>query len=135
MGGYGPDVDLIDRALAQTFSRYAIDPSHLAIEGFSDGASYALSLGLTNGDLFSHIIAFSPGFMAPTQYRGDPRIYISHGVNDPILRIDRCSRRLIPQLRAGNYDLLYHEFVGVHNVPDEISSQALHWFLAPNPPM
>lgn len=38
--------------------------------GFSDGASYALSLGLPNGNLFSHIVAFSPGFMrAPTLVR------------------------------------------------------------------
>src|SRR5918912_2454294 len=62
---YGPDLALIDRALEQTFSRYAVDPERLAIGGFSDGASYALSLGLTNGDLFTRIIAFSPGFMAP----------------------------------------------------------------------
>jgi len=133
MGGYGPDVELIDRALTQTFSRYAVDPNHLAIEGFSDGASYALSLGLANGDLFSHIIAFSPGFMAPTQQKGKPRIYISHGANDAVLYIDRCSRRFAPQLRTAGYDLLYHEFVGVHNVPDDIASQALHWFLAPRP--
>lgn len=134
MGGYGPDVELIDRALQQTFSRYAVDPAHLALEGFSDGASYALSLGLTNGDLFSHIIVFSPGFMAPGRHYGRPRIYISHGIKDPVLPIDRCSRRIVPQLRAANYDLLYHEFPGVHNVPADISDQALHWFLTADPP-
>ncbi len=41
-GGYGPDVALLDRALATVFARYAVDPAHLAIAGFSDGASYAL---------------------------------------------------------------------------------------------
>lgn len=133
MGGYGPDVELIDRALTQTFSRYAVDPTHLALEGFSDGASYALSLGLTNGDLFSHIIAFSPGFMAPAQYNGKPRIYISHGIKDQVLPIDRCSRRIVPKLRAAHYDLLYHEFPGLHNVPVDIAEQALHWFLAVDP--
>jgi predicted esterase len=64
-GGYGPDVAFIDRALEQTFGRYAVDPRRLAVGGFSDGASYALSLGITNGDLFGHVLAFSPGFMAP----------------------------------------------------------------------
>lgn len=43
---YGPDIDFIDRALAQTFSRYAIDNRRIAIAGFSDGASYALSVGM-----------------------------------------------------------------------------------------
>ncbi len=76
---YGPDITFIDRALAQTFSHYAINPSKLAIEGFSDGASYALSVGITNGDLFTHILAFSPGFMAPTDHVDQPRIFVSHG--------------------------------------------------------
>ncbi len=62
-GGYGADIAFIDKALAQTFTRYAIAPNRVAIAGFSDGASYALSVGITNGDLFTHVIAFSPGFM------------------------------------------------------------------------
>jgi predicted esterase len=63
---YGWDIALIETALEQVFSRYAIDQNRLAIGGFSDGASYALSVGITNGDLFTHVIAFSPGFMAPS---------------------------------------------------------------------
>ena len=63
--GFGKDVESIDTALDSAFGTYNIDREHLAIGGFSDGASYALSLGLTNGQLFSHIIAFSPGFMVP----------------------------------------------------------------------
>lgn len=59
--GFGPDVLYLNKALHHVFNRYSIDPSRLAVAGFSDGASYALSLGVANGDLFSHIIAFSPG--------------------------------------------------------------------------
>jgi len=44
VGGYGPDIALIDQALAQTFSHYAVDPTRIAIEGFSDGASYPSSV-------------------------------------------------------------------------------------------
>src|SRR5215212_11900773 len=54
-GRYGPDVAAIDRALEQTFSRCAVDPARIAIGGYSDGASYALSLGMANGDLFTHV--------------------------------------------------------------------------------
>lgn len=64
-GGYGPDVQTMDKALQSVFERYTINPQQCSIGGFSDGASYALSVGTTNGDLFSHIIAFSPGFMRP----------------------------------------------------------------------
>src|SRR5215204_3424575 len=73
VGGYGPDVEFIDRALEWTFERLTLDTRRLAITGFSDGASYALSLGLTNGDLFTHLIAFSPGFLTTADRRGKPR--------------------------------------------------------------
>jgi phospholipase/carboxylesterase len=128
---FGPDIAFIDRALAQTFARYAIDPARVAVEGFSDGASYALSIGLTNGDLFTHVIGFSPGFLAPGGTDGMPRIYISHGTNDAVLPIDVCSRRIVPMLRDAGYDVRYHEFDGPHTVPPEIAREALNWFLPP----
>jgi predicted esterase len=129
LGGYGPDIAFIDRALAQTFERYTVDPTRIAVAGFSDGASYALSLGINNGDLFSHIVAFSPGFMAPAEQVGAPRIYISHGTHDEVLPIDRCSRRIVPQLRRANYDVVYHEFEGPHTVPPAVAREGLDWFL------
>lgn len=129
-GDFGPDVAFIDRALAHTFARYAVDPKRLAVEGFSDGASYALSLGITNGDLFTHILAFSPGFASPAGQAGAPRIYISHGTRDRILPIDSCSRRIVPRLQDAGYDVRYHEFSGEHTVPPEIAREALHWFLS-----
>jgi phospholipase/carboxylesterase len=128
-GSYGPDVDFIDQALAQTFARYAVDPAHLVVEGFSDGASYALSLGITNGDLFTHVVAFSPGFMAPADQRGSPRLFIAHGTHDAVLPIDRCSRRIVPQVRRAGYDVRYHEFEGPHTVPEAIAREAVSWLL------
>ncbi len=59
-GGYGPDVANIDRLLTAVAARYRL--RWYTLGGFSDGASYALSLGLTNGDVFDSLIAFSPGF-------------------------------------------------------------------------
>ena len=128
VGGYGPDVAAIDRVLAWTFSSYAIDPARIGIGGFSDGASYALSLGLTNGDLFSHVLAFSPGFMAPAGQEGSPRIFVSHGTRDAVLPIDRCSRRIVPTLRRAGYDVAYREVDGGHAVPLEVVHDAADWF-------
>ncbi len=125
----GPDVALIDRALAQVVDQYAVDATRLAVGGFSDGASYALSLGLINGDVFSHVIAFSPGFMALTEQNGAPRVFVSHGVHDSVLPIDRCSRRLVPLLKQAEYDVRYEEFDGPHTVPPPIADAARHWFL------
>jgi hypothetical protein len=45
-GRYGRDIAAIDRVLEHTFSRCAVDPTRVAVGGYSDGASYALSLGM-----------------------------------------------------------------------------------------
>jgi predicted esterase len=129
LGEYGPDVAFIDQALSYVFGRYAIDPAHVVISGFSDGASYALSLGLMNGDLFPEVIAFSPGFAAPAETIGAPRLYDSHGIRDAVLPIDRCSRRLVPRLEDSGYDVTYHEFDGPHTVPPEIVTESIAWLM------
>jgi predicted esterase len=127
-GEYGPDITFIDQALAWVFERYAVDPARLVIGGFSDGASYALSLGIGNGDLFSHVLAFSPGFTAPVEQHGEPHLYVSHGTNDAVLPINSCSRSLVPRLKGAGYTVRYREFDGPHTVPDEIAREAVEWF-------
>lgn len=127
-GAYGADVAFIDRALARVLDEVAIDRARIGIEGFSDGASYALSLGIANGDLFTHILAFSPGFMAPPMQVGEPPIYMSHGTADQVLPIAMCSRRLAPQLTRAGYTVTYREFQGPHTVPPEIAAEAVRWF-------
>lgn len=128
-GQFGPDIAFIDRALEQTFRAYFVDPSRVAVGGFSDGASYALSVGITNGELFTHVIAFSPGFMAPAAQKGQPRLFISHGTRDEVLPIAACSRKIVPEVQRAGYDVLYREFNGTHTVPSEIAQEGLDWFV------
>ena len=125
--GYGLDIMFIDRALASVFDRVAIDPQRLTIEGFSDGATYAIGVGLTNGDLFQRVVAFSPGFVLPIEPHAKPRIFISHGTRDQILPIDQCSRRIVPRLERAKYSVQYKEFDGPHTVPVDIAKEALAW--------
>lgn len=127
--GFGPDITFIDRALAQTFDHYSIDPARIAVEGFSDGASYALSVGIGNGDLATHVLAFSPGFAAPAAREGCPSMFVSHGIRDKTLPIAVCSRRIVPRLRAEGYEVVYREFDGPHTVPASIAKEAVDWFL------
>jgi predicted esterase len=125
---YGPDVAVIDALLGETFATCMVDPAHIAVEGFSDGASYALSLGLSNGDLFTHIIAFSPGFLRPARQVDTPKIFISHGVRDTVLPIGNCSRRIVPALKEAGYDVTYDEFDDGHTVPRGVAEAAVRWF-------
>jgi phospholipase/carboxylesterase len=126
-GRYGHDVAAIDEALGKTFSSYAVDPDRVAVGGYSDGASYAISLGISNGDLFGHVLAFSPGFMAPAGRVGSPRFFVSHGTRDRWLPIDRTSRRLVPELESLGYEVSYREFDGPHVVPPAIARDAVAW--------
>lgn len=126
---YGEDVRMLDRALEYMFARHAIDTDHLAIGGFSDGASYALTMGLANGDLFTHVIAFSPGFIASIQPVGQPKVFISHGTKDDVLPINPCSRKIVPGLRRMEYEVMYDEFEGGHTIPAEVAQFSVNWFL------
>jgi phospholipase/carboxylesterase len=127
-GGFGPDVAFLDAALRAVFDATPVDPGRLAISGFSDGASYALSVGLVNGDLFSHVLAFSPGFMAPDDQHGQPPIFVSHGTGDAVLDVDRCSRALVPLLEQVGYAVTYAEFDGGHELPPGILDEAFAWY-------
>lgn len=129
LGGYGPDVQMVDEALEKTFAQCAVERDKIAVSGFSDGASYALSLGLTNGELFSSVLAFSPGFVAAGELQGRPEVFVSHGIDDNVLPISRCSRRIVPELKGLGYRVDYREFDGGHQVPQDMLETALKGFL------
>ena len=123
------DVEFIDRALAVAFRRINTTPERLRIGGFSDGASYSLSVGITNGDLFARILALSPGFCGPALPRGKPALYFTHGTRDEILPIDITSRKIVPMLQRAGYSVEYHEFDGAHETPVAICQPAFEWLI------
>src|ERR1044072_505639 len=122
---FGEDVDYLDRMLEKVFETTAIDPARVSVGGFSDGATYALSLGLINGDFFKSIVAFSPGFVINGGAHGKPRIFISHGTHDRILPIDRCGRRIAGELKSEGYDVTFREFDGDHELPAGVAREGL----------
>jgi phospholipase/carboxylesterase len=132
---WGYDYVTVNRALAEAFSRCLIDRSRLAIGGFSDGASYALSLGLANGDVFSYIVAFSPGFIVRAQARGRsgpsgveiPLVYVAHGLSDNVLPIASTSRIFVSSLRKNGYTVAFREFSGGHHLSRQVVDQAMSW--------
>ncbi|MFI5177976.1 MAG: alpha/beta hydrolase [Vicinamibacterales bacterium] len=130
LGGFGPDVEFLNTALERVFSTIAIDPARVAVGGFSDGATYALSLGLINGDLFTKVVAFSPGFIVEGATHGKPRFFISHGATDTILPIDSASHVIVPALKRRGYDVTFREFSGGHEVPPAVAGEAMTWVAA-----
>ncbi|ELX10606.1 phospholipase/carboxylesterase/thioesterase [Janthinobacterium sp. HH01] len=128
-GGYGADLAFIDRLLAWAMQRYQVDAGAVTIGGFSDGASYALSVGLMNGELFGDILAFSPGFIAPLRRSGMPRVFIAHGTQDQVLSVER-GKAIALKLAGEGYDVRYAEFDGAHLVEPVIAHAALRQLAA-----
>ena len=133
-GRYNVDVARIELGLKRVFREYSVDPERVSICGFSDGASYALSVGLTNGELFRRITAFSPGFVAASELRGKPRVFISHGTKDQVLPIETGGRYITEQLRKEDYSVDFREFDGPHGVPKAIAQDAFNFLTAPATP-
>ena len=74
-------------------------------------------------------MAFSPGFVVPGEWTGQPKFFLSHGRADRILPIDQASRRLVTVLRRGGYSVTYREFDGGHEVPAGVRGEAVEWML------
>jgi phospholipase/carboxylesterase len=129
IGGHGPDLERLHQALVEVTAHYRIDPGHLAFGGFSDGASYALSTGITNGDLVSHAIAFSGGFMSIFTQEGAPKVFIAHGLVDEQLPIETAGRANAAKLKAAGYAVQYVEFNGLHVIEPVIVGLAVEFFL------
>ena len=130
IGGHGPDRERLALALAGVASRYLLDPSRLAFAGHSDGGSYALSIGLANGDIASHVVASSAGFLSVAIQVGAPRIFISHGTRDEQIPIDRSARVHAARLSQAGYDVTAVEYDGPHAYRPSVVAQAVDFILA-----
>jgi predicted esterase len=124
----GEEIAAIDAALAAAFARVPVDPKRIGIGGFSDGASYALSLGFANGGLFSDILAFSPGGFVGEASARKPRVFIGHGRSDGVLPF-RNAKDMESQIRRAGYDVEFHAFAGGHRMTEPEIDAALARFL------
>ncbi|WP_035713201.1 alpha/beta hydrolase [Azorhizobium doebereinerae] len=129
IAGNGPDRERLELALAEVASRFTIDPGHIAFAGHSDGGSYALSLGLTNGQFVTHLIISSAGFMSVQHQEGAPRVFISHGINDEQIPIGRSGRAHSDLLKRAGYDVTYVEYNGPHAYQPPVVALAVNFFL------
>ena len=125
---YGRDLKALDAALADLFARVAVDPARVGIMGFSDGATYAVSVGTANPLLFHTVIAYSPGPAFPTRFDPTQRIFISHAEEDPVLPYS-VTRGMVAKMRVKHMPIMFESFHGGHEVPKAIHAKAVDYFL------
>jgi predicted esterase len=122
------DTLFIDRALARTFASAAIDAKRIALMGLSDGAAFALSLGLANGDLFCDVQSFSASTFHIRTTVGKPRIFVSHGRRDRTIPFS-TGQRIADTLSAAGYDVMFRPFDGGHELSKDCLTAALDRFM------
>ena len=133
IGGHGPDLQRLEQALAMVAAHFQLDPTRLAFAGFSDGGSYALSVGVTNGDVASHVIALSAGFMNTFSQAGKPKVFLAHGRSDSQLPIETCAHPHARRLLESGHDLTLQPFDGDHVIVPWVVGRAIEAFLGTLP--
>lgn len=125
------DVADIKAAIAELSTKTSIDSHRTAVMGFSDGASYALSVGLAYPDLFRSIVAFSPGYaFGPSELDTSQRIFISHARRDPVLPANNV-RAMVSAFEKAGYSPEVHWFNGGHEIDPDLKKAAFDFAVAP----
>ena len=135
IGGPRPDLDFLEHAYAEIYRRVPIDPARQALVGYSDGASYALAIGLSNPRLFAAVAGWAAGFVvfdstavAPTDPK--PRILLEHGTHDALFPFEQVALRNCEILRRLGYEVeLRVDDGGIHWPSRGFQPAALDWFL------
>jgi len=127
---FGADTDRVERALSTALRSADVDRRSVILTGFSDGASYALSLGLANPAIVRGVIAFAPGFhLEPASINPRQRIFIAHSPTDRILSFERTRDDTVASLRKAGFDLSFRPFDGGHRVDRAILSEGVNFVL------
>jgi phospholipase/carboxylesterase len=129
------DVHRVGAAIRQVLRHYAIDPSRIALAGVSNGGGYTFALGYVNGDVFSRIIAWSPGAgmleNLDQYFRSYPRhgkspLFVAQGNNDEEVPVTR-TRAVVELLRKLGDSVTYVEDTGMHYLTPERAIAAFNW--------
>lgn len=112
---FGDDATRVERALSALLASPMVDRRRVVLIGFSDGASYALSLALANPDLVRGAVAVAPGFhLEPGAIDPSQRLFIAHSPEDRVLSFENSRDRIAASLRNAGFDPVFHAYRGGH---------------------
>jgi phospholipase/carboxylesterase len=135
-GGDGPDLAFLAALYGEIYRRLPVDPARQALIGYSDGASYALAVGLSNPRTFAAVMGWAAGFvaidtaaLAPDDPK--PRILLEHGTHDTVFPFEQVCTPNVELLRRLGYAVELHvDDGGVHWPSRDFQTRALDWFLS-----
>ena len=127
---FGTDTDRVEQALSVALRAADADRRSVMLGGFSDGASYALSLGLANPAIVRGVIAFAPGFhLEPATINPKQRLFIAHSPADKILAFERTRDDTVASLKKAGFDLSFRSFDGGHRIDRALLSEGVNFVM------
>lgn len=127
---FGADAGRVEQALSAALRSPDADPHSVLLFGFSDGASYALSLGLANPSIFRGVIAIAPGFhLEPAAINPRQRLFVAHSPADRILSFERTRDDTVASLKRAGFDLRFRPFEGGHRVDRLVLTEGVDFVL------
>jgi predicted esterase len=125
-------MEFLEFAYDLIYRRYPVDPDCQAILGYSDGASYGLSLGLSNPQIFSAVMGWAAGFKLieePPSGSPKPRILLEYGSHDQLFPFEQIALPMRADLERQGYEVDFMVDKGGRHWPrGDFHSDALDWF-------
>jgi phospholipase/carboxylesterase len=132
VGAGRPDMDFLEYAYDLIYRRYPIDPARQALLGYSDGASYGLSLGLSNPKIFDTVMGWAAGFKLieePPAGSPKPRVLLEYGTHDQLFPFEQIALPMRADLERQGYEVDFMVDKGGRHWPrGDFHSDALDWY-------
>ena len=107
-----PDLDFLEWAYDLIYRRYPVDPDRQGLIGYSDGASYALSVGLSNPGIFRAVMGWAAGFLvldeaAASEEHPKPSVLLEYGTHDQLFPFERVALPMRERLEQMGYAVTF----------------------------
>lgn len=128
------DLEFLEYAWDLIYRRYPVDPRRQVLMGYSDGASYALSMALSNPGFFDAALCWAAGFVVVDRSAiGSParkaRLYLEYGTHDELFPFEQIALPMRDNLRAAGYELEFSVDEGGRHWPSgSFQPEALAWY-------
>lgn len=128
------DADRVEAAIAALAKTVPVDRARTVLAGFSDGATFALAMGMSRNHPFSAVIAWSPGIAIETVSPAHGRkVFVSHGRQDPVLSFNTDCAEIVPLVQSEGAAVSFLPFKGGHEMPEIAKDAFLDAVFGPVP--
>ena len=131
-----PDLDFLEYAYDLIWRRFPVDQERQSLVGYSDGASYGLSLGLSNPHIFRALMVWAAGFLALENDviespEPRPHVLVEYGTHDELFPFEQVALPMKQHLQELGCPLEFRvDEGGRHWPPSDFQAEALDWFFS-----